>query len=123
MNWALLLAEASEALSFWDKVGEFFKNEWLGLIASAFILVSFLTRNQTKTRLINLVGCVAFVVYGFLIKAYSTSIMNGALIIVHIVYLVKDYQNAKKEKSEQLQGADVTAEEATQDATSINDDK
>ena len=91
---------------FWDSVGEFFKNEWLGLIASAFILVSFLTRNQTKTRLINMVGCVAFVVYGFLIKAYSTSIMNAALFIVHIVYLTKDYLKARKEKTEKQQAAE-----------------
>lgn len=88
---------------FWTSVGEFFKNEWLGLIASAFILVSFLTTNQTKTRLINMVGCVAFVVYGFLIKAYSTSIMNAALFIVHIVYLTKDYMKSKKDKAEKPQ--------------------
>ena len=97
---------------FWTSVGEFFKNEWLGLVASAFILVSFLTRNQTKTRLINMVGCVAFVVYGFLIKAYSTSIMNGALFIVHVVYLTKDFLKAKKDKAEQVN----VEEEATQEA-------
>ena len=77
------------------------KNEWLGLLASAFILVSFLTNNQIKTRLINMVGCVIFVVYGFILPAYSTAFMNGALFIVHIVYLTKDYLKAKKEKSEQ----------------------
>ena len=79
------------------------KNEWLGLLASAFILVSFLTNNQIKTRLINMVGCIIFVVYGFLLPAYSTAFMNGALFIVHIVYLTKDYLKAKKEKSEQPQ--------------------
>ena len=104
---------------FWDSVGQFFKNEWLGLIASAFILVSFLTRNQTKTRLINLVGCVAFVVYGFLIKAYSTSIMNAALIIVHIVYLVKDFQKSKQGK-EQPQVVSDETESATAEPTTID---
>lgn len=103
---------------FWESVGTFFQNEWLGLIASAFILVSFLTRNQTKTRLINMVGCVAFVVYGFLIKAYSTSIMNGALFVVHIVYLTKDYLRAKKAKSEQQT---EQTEAAPQDETATND--
>ena len=85
---------------FWSAVGEFFKNEWLGLLASAFILVSFLTTNQTKTRLINMVGCVVFVVYGFLLPAYSTAFMNAALFVVHVVYLTKDYLKAKKEKAE-----------------------
>ena len=88
---------------FWSAVGEFFKNEWLGLLASAFILVSFLTTNQTKTRIINMVGCVVFVVYGFLLPAYSTAFMNAALFVVHVVYLTKDYMKAKKEKAEASQ--------------------
>ena len=96
---------------FWSSVGEFFKNEWLGLLASAFILVSFLTQNQTKTRIINMVGCVVFVVYGFLLPAYSTAFMNGALFIVHIVYLTKDYLKAKKAKKEQPQEAEANATE------------
>ena len=90
---------------FWAAVGEFFKNEWLGLLASAFILVSFLTTNQTKTRIINMVGCVVFVVYGFLLPAYSTAFMNAALFIVHVVYLTKDYLKRKKSKKAQQQEA------------------
>ena len=74
------------------------KNEWLGIIASAFILVSFLFTKQTITRIINMVGCIIFVVYGLLLPTYSTAFMNGALFIVHIVYLVKDYLAHKKSK-------------------------
>ena len=103
---------------FWVAVGEFFKNEWLGLLASAFILVSFLTTNQTRTRLINMVGCVIFVVYGFLLPAYSTAFMNGALFVVHVVYLTKDYLKAKKAKSEQPKAeVDTTLAESEQPAT------
>ena len=72
------------------------KNEWLGIIASAFVLISFLTSNQIRTRIINLVGCVVFVVYGMILPAYSTAFMNAALIIVHIVYLVKDFKARKQ---------------------------
>ena len=82
------------------------KNEWLGLLASAFILVSFLTTNQTKTRLINMVGCVIFVVYGFILPAYSTAFMNAALFIVHVVYLTKDFLKERKEKSEAPKSVD-----------------
>ena len=104
------------------------KNEWLGLLASAFILVSFLTTNQTKTRLINMVGCVIFVVYGFLLPAYSTAFMNGALFIVHVVYLTKDYLKARKEKSYKqqtaghaTQGTQATTEETDADKSSTAD--
>lgn len=112
---------------FWASVGEFFKNEWLGLLASAFILVSFLTTNQTKTRLINMVGCVVFVVYGFLLPAYSTAFMNGALFVVHIVYLTKDYLKKKKENTEKPQAVvDVEENEVVQaakDEKASTDDK
>ena len=80
---------------------EFMQNEWLGLVASAFVLISFLTSNQIKTRLINMVGCIAWVVYGFLLPAYSTAIMNGAVFIVHVVFLTKHFLKLRREKTAQ----------------------
>lgn len=77
------------------------KNEWLGIVASAFILISFLFTKQTLTRLINMIGCILFVIYAlFLLEkpSYATAFMNGALFIVHIVFLVKDYLARKKNK-------------------------
>lgn len=74
------------------------KDEWLGLIASAFILISFLFSNQIKTRMINAVGCVVFVVYGFLLPAYSTAFMNLALLVVHAVFLIKYVIKKRKSK-------------------------
>ena len=78
---------------------EILKNEWLGLIASAVVLISFLFSNQIKTRIINMVGCVVFVVYGMLLPAYSTAFMNFALLIVHIVFLTKHFIKRRKEKN------------------------
>ena len=77
---------------------EILKNEWLGIVASAFILVSFLMTNQVWIRIINMVGCVVFVVYGMILPAYSTAFMNFALFIVHIVYLTKYFLKKRKEK-------------------------
>lgn len=78
---------------------EILRNEWLGIIASAIVLVSFLTSNQIKTRIINLVGCVVFIVYGLLLPAYSTAFMNLALLVVHIVFLTKYFIKRRKEKN------------------------
>lgn len=64
--------------------------EGIGILASAFVLVSFLMSDTRKIRLINIIGAVIFVVYGILIGAYATSVMNFALIIVHVVKLVKE---------------------------------
>ena len=90
------------------------KNEWLGIVASAFVLISFLTSNQIRTRIINLVGCVVFVIYGLILPAYSTAFMNAALIIVHIIYLTKDFKARKKQKSEMNEQSTQTAVEHTE---------
>ena len=79
---------------------EILQNEWLGIIASAIVLISFLTSNQIKTRIINMAGCVVFVVYGFLLPAYSTAFMNLAMLVVHIVFLTRHFIKKRKEKSE-----------------------
>ena len=77
---------------------EILQNEWLGLVASAIVLISFLTSNQIKTRIINMVGCVVFVIYGILLPAYSTAFMNFALLVVHVVFLTKYFIKRRKEK-------------------------
>ena len=89
--------------------------EWLGIIASLFILVSFLFTKQLITRLINMVGCLAFVIYATVfIQSFSTAFMNGALFIVHIIFIVKDYLARKKSKN---------ATPTTESPDSANDSK
>ena len=63
--------------------------EIIGLLGTLFVLLSFLMKDLKKVRIINIIGAVLFVVYGFLINAYSTWILNGVLIIIHIIFLVK----------------------------------
>ena len=90
------------------------KNEWLGIVASVFILISFLFTKQTITRIINMVGCVVFVIYGLLLPTYSTAFMNGALFIVHIVYLIKDFRSRKKNSTETTNAEQLTTTEVEQ---------
>ena len=82
---------------------EILQNEWLGIIASAFILASFLTTNQIKTRIINSVGCVVFVIYGLMLPAYSTAFMNMAMLVVHIIFLTKHFIKRHKEKQTEVE--------------------
>ena len=100
--------------------------EWLGIVASAFILVSFLFSKQLITRIINMVGCLAFVIYATVyIQSFSTAFMNGALFIVHIVFIVKDYVARKKSKSNDEATASVeqnaTDDNASQVASETNE--
>ena len=93
---------------------QFLQNEWLGLVASAIVLISFLTSNQIKTRIINMVGCIAFVIYGLLLPAYSTAIMNFALVIVHVVFLTKHFIKRRKEKNTEKEENNDSSSDAGQ---------
>lgn len=45
--------------------------EILGIIASLFVLLSFIFSSEIKIRLVNIVGAFLFVVYGIFINAFS----------------------------------------------------
>ena len=64
-------------------------HEIIGIIATLFVLVSFLFTNEKRIRQVNIVGAVIFVVYGVIIGAIAVYLLNGALIIIHIYKLAK----------------------------------
>ena len=72
-------------------------HEILGIIATLFVLVSFLFTNEKRIRQINIIGAVLFVVYGIFIGAISVYILNGALILIHIIKLHKQRGRSKQE--------------------------
>ena len=83
--------------------------EVIGISSTILILVSMLFKTTTikgslLMRALNLVGSMVFVVYGILLPAISTAVLNGCLVIVngyHFAILIKEYKNSKKENSEQ----------------------
>ena len=63
--------------------------EFIGIAAGIFILISLLFRSTTEKtellmRIINSIGAVLFIIYGLLLHAYSTAIINGCILIVNI---------------------------------------
>lgn len=78
--------------------------EIIGVVATVFILCSmcFNTSSYKTTllmRIFNLIGSVVFVVYGVLIPAISTAVLNFVLIVIntyHIAMLVIDKKNEEK---------------------------
>lgn len=61
--------------------------ELIGLCGTVFILIAFLFNSEREIRIFDMIGSVLFVIYGALIGAYSNVVLNGALIIVHIIKL------------------------------------
>ena len=73
--------------------------EVIGFIASAFVLVSLLFKTNTRKgalilRSLNSLGSAIFIVYGFLLPAYSTAFLNIFALMINLYYISrmnKDY--------------------------------
>ena len=61
--------------------------EWIGYLASFFVLLSFLMRNIITLRYVNSIGCIFFVIYGFLLDSWPVIITNIAIVSVNFYYL------------------------------------
>ena len=61
----------------------------IGYLGSALVLVSFLMVSVYKLRVVNSIGSVVCVIYGFIIHAYPTVVMNLCLVAINIYYLLK----------------------------------
>ena len=63
--------------------------EYVGYAASILIGISMFMKNIEKLRFINLIGCILFTIYGFIIKAYPVAIVNLIIAFTNIYYLYK----------------------------------
>lgn len=63
--------------------------EYLGYMASVFIILSLLTSNVKRFRYINLIGCSSFFVYGTIIQAYPVIVLNTSCILINIYNIIK----------------------------------
>jgi len=74
--------------------------EYVGYLASFMVLLSF-TMKQLKTlRLVNMTGCILFVIYGFLMPSLRVGlpiiIANVAIFAVNFYYLFKPKSDSTK---------------------------
>lgn len=64
----------------------------IGYAASAVLMVSFLMKNINTLRLINSIGAILFIVYGFMLAtSWPVIITNAFILSVNIFYLAKNY--------------------------------
>lgn len=65
------------------------QHEIIGTIASVVVLLSFVATEEKRIRAINIFGAALFVVYGVLAGAFSVWFLNGALVLVHGMHLIR----------------------------------
>ncbi|RKS96543.1 uroporphyrinogen decarboxylase [Chryseobacterium defluvii] len=64
---------------------------YIGYAASFFIVLSFALKNLRKIRIVNMVGCICFVIYGiFSGMLWPVIIPNALLCFVQVYHLIAD---------------------------------
>ncbi len=62
----------------------------VGYLASALVIGSSMMKDLRMLRIVNSLGCMAFVVYGFMLNfAWPIIFTNGFILFVHIYYLTR----------------------------------
>ena len=56
--------------------------EWIGITGTLLILAAFLCNGEKKIRMLDAIGAMAFVVYGWMTKTWSTVALNAILICI-----------------------------------------
>ena len=68
--------------------------ELVGYLASAVLMISFMMKNLNTLRIINSLGALLFVVYGFMLEtSWPIIITNSFIFGVNLYYLRKHYIN------------------------------
>lgn len=61
----------------------------IGYIGTILVLISFAMKDIKKLRIINIIACIIFVYYSYLINAMPNIILNILVIILNLYYLTK----------------------------------
>ncbi|AOW21739.1 uroporphyrinogen decarboxylase [Urechidicola croceus] len=62
--------------------------EWVGYLASAMLIISFMMKNLNKLRFINSIGAILFVIYGFMLDiSWPIIITNAFILCANMYYL------------------------------------
>lgn len=72
--------------------------QYIGYLASVFIVGGFVFKNIRTIRILNAIGCVCFVFFGFFASQNSiwpVIIPNAILTIIQIYYLISDKKAIK----------------------------
>lgn len=64
---------------------------YIGYSASLFIVLSFILKDIRKIRIVNMIGCICFVIYGiFSGMLWPVIIPNGLICFIQIYHLLVD---------------------------------
>ena len=67
--------------------------EWVGYLASLVLMISFLMKDINTLRIINSIGALLFIVYGFmLVTSWPIIISNTFILGINTYYLSQKFR-------------------------------
>lgn len=70
--------------------------EYIGYIATFFVLLSFTMKKIEFLRVFNSIGAILFVAYGLLINSNPVIITNTLILLINLTKLLEKEYNEKK---------------------------
>ena len=74
--------------------------EIFGYIGTALVLLSMMMTSMNKLRIVNIAGNAVTMIYSILVNAWPVVFLNGGIIIVNIVQLVRAHVQKNRAKSQ-----------------------
>jgi positive regulator of sigma E activity len=68
----------------------------LGYVAMGLSILSFTLQKQRFIRITNLIACLTWVWYGYVINNNPTIIVNILVCLVHVYWFIKRYERIRK---------------------------
>ena len=65
----------------------------LGWIGTALILYSFTLNDIKKLRIVNMIGSIAWILYGIKTGIMPTIFVNVCVLIIHSIWLIRNRNN------------------------------
>jgi hypothetical protein len=65
--------------------------EVIGYIATFLVMMSFVMKDVTRLRVINALGCVAWIAYGIMLDSYPVIVTNIGILAINSGHLLRNY--------------------------------
>ncbi|MFQ3547012.1 MAG: hypothetical protein SNJ56_01640 [Termitinemataceae bacterium] len=88
--------------------------EWFGTLASVIVAISLTLKNIKRLRIVNLIGSLAFAVYGLLIMAWPVFALNAFIVLINTYYLYVMARDAKKPETFEILFVNLVHDEYAQ---------
>jgi len=65
--------------------------EIVGYIATFLVMMSFVMKDVNRLRVINALGCIAWIVYGFMLESNPVIVTNVGILAINAGHLLRTF--------------------------------